>query len=924
MLFLLPALLRAQVVTLSPVFPTQNDVVTVTFDATGGNAALAGQSVVYAHTGVITSLSSSATAWRYVQGNWGTDDARVKMTSIGNNKFQLTYHIASFYGVPSAEKVLKLAFVFRNQDGSKVGRNADASDIFAEISDGSFQLLLDIQPSGSPPVLTLNDTLKITGQGSARSNLWLMIRDSVYAASNDTTMLWLQVPAASLGYGKHRIYLKSELNGTGHTDSSYVIIRPATASNVGNPPAGVRDGINYIDDNTVVLQLLAPFKNYVYAIGDFSNWELDPACELTRTPDGNRFWVRIDSLVAGREYRFQYSINKELLRVADPFADKLLDQHNDRYIPAETYPDLIPYPGGITTEYVSVFQTGQATYEWKHSTGFTKPAPDNLVIYELLIRDFIGRHDYRTLTDTLDYLQRLGVNAIELMPFNEFEGNESWGYNTVFYFAPDKYYGTKNDLKAFIDECHRRGIAVIMDMVLNHSFGQSSMVRMYFDNATGKPLNNPWFNADATHPYNVGYDFNHESSFTQAFVDTVLRYWVNEYHIDGYRFDLSKGFTQRNNPGNVAAWSAYDQSRINILKRMYDRMRQVSSDCYMILEHFADNNEEKELSSHGFMLWGNINHDFSEATMGYPADLSWASYAQRGWQSPNVVAYAESHDEERLMFKNLMYGAASGTYQVKDTATALARCEAAAVLLATLPGPHMIWQFGELGYGYSINHCPNGTIDESCRVANKPIRWDYTGQPARRRLYDVHAAINHLKTSRQVFRTRDFSYSLDQPVKTITLRDSSMNVVFVANFGTTDLRKVLFLPHAGMWYNYFSGDSVLFGDHDTLQIDAGNYALFTDVPLARPEVTPVTGLTETGMDGKLSLYPNPATGMVYITCGQGPDSYTICSVSGAIVASGELERGNPVISTSGLPSGMYFLTIRAGQMQATRKLLINH
>ena len=57
------------------------------------------------------------------------------------------------------------------------------------------------------------------------------------------------------------------------------------------------------------------------------------------------------------------------------------------------------------------------------------------------------------------------------MPFNEFEGNDSWGYNPDFYFAPDKYYGPKNTLKEFIDSCHSKGIAVIMDIALNHSFG---------------------------------------------------------------------------------------------------------------------------------------------------------------------------------------------------------------------------------------------------------------------------------------------------------------------------------------------------------------------------------------------------------------------------------------------------------------------
>ncbi len=100
-----------------------------------------------------------------------------------------------------------------------------------------------------------------------------------------------------------------------------------------------------------------------------------------------------------------------------------------------------------------------------------------------MVRDFIAAGNWQTLKDTLNYLKKLGVNAIEVMPFNNFEGASSWGYNPNFYFAPDKVYGTATALKQFIDACHQNGMAVIMDMVLNHSFGSSPMVQMYFDNS---------------------------------------------------------------------------------------------------------------------------------------------------------------------------------------------------------------------------------------------------------------------------------------------------------------------------------------------------------------------------------------------------------------------------------------------------------
>ncbi len=114
-------------------------------------------------------------------------------------------------------------------------------------------------------------------------------------------------------------------------------------------------------------------------------------------------------------------------------------------------------------------------------------------------------------------------------------------------------------MKRFIDECHRHGIAVIQDMVLNHSYGQSPLVRLYWDKQNNRPsAQNPWYNPVSPNPvYSWGYDFNHESEATKIFVDRVNRYWLTEYKVDGFRFDFTKGFT--NTPGDG---SAYDAARI--------------------------------------------------------------------------------------------------------------------------------------------------------------------------------------------------------------------------------------------------------------------------------------------------------------------------------------------------------------------------
>ena len=102
----------------------------------------------------------------------------------------------------------------------------------------------------------------------------------------------------------------------------------------------------------------------------------------------------------------------------------------------------------------------------------------------------------------------------------------------------------------------------------------------------------------------------------------------------------------------------------------------------MILEHFAENSEEIAFSNANFLLWGNLNFNYNEATMGYhedgKSDFSWISYKKRGWQDPHLVGYMESHDEERLMFKNLSFGNTFGSYSVKNLNTALERISLAA------------------------------------------------------------------------------------------------------------------------------------------------------------------------------------------------------------------------------------------------------
>ena len=293
------------------------------------------------------------------------------------------------------------------------------------------------------------------------------------------------------------------------------------------------------------------------------------------------------------------------LEIGDPYGELVLDPWNDQYISSSQYPNLPAYPNGLANWQNTVFRITEPAFNWTDDN-FQRPSSDRLVIYEALVRDFDEGQVFQDLMDRLDYLEYMGFNAIELMPVSEFEGNLSWGYNPTFRFAVDKFYGPKEKLKELVNACHERGIAVIMDIVPNHSFGTDPMVRLYQDADGSVSEDNPWYNKTSTHAFSPGYDFNHEDPWTREFWKRVFDFWLDEFHIDGYRVDLSKGLTQTNSGSDVGAWNQYDQSRVDILFDYGNHIWSEHPGTYMILEHLGGNDEEAALANGGFMLWGKM------------------------------------------------------------------------------------------------------------------------------------------------------------------------------------------------------------------------------------------------------------------------------------------------------------------------------
>lgn len=953
---------HAQLLSWSPAFiqDTSSKIV-ITCDATKGNKGLLNYTPVtnvYVHIGVITTASTSSTDWKYVPFTWGTTNLAANAPSVGTNLWQYTINggLRNFFNITNPnEKILKIAILFRNGNGSLKQANADGSDMYIPVYDNGLYARIDTPlkqptyiPILEPFTKNIGDTLVINAKASQPSRLTIYYNGSAIVQDSPAVTLSARPVIAAAGT---QTVIAEAYNGTVFSRDT-VSFLVSGGTNIAPLPNGVTDGINYEPgDTSVTLVLFAPHKNKIIVLGDFNNWTPSLNYQMNLTPDSLRFWIRITGLTPGVEYAYQYQIDGSLY-VADYNTEKVLDKNVDPQIPSTTYPNLKPFPAGAVGSLVSVLQTAKPAYNWQ-VTNFNRPDKRNLLIYELLIRDFTATQNWKGLQDTLTYLKRLGVNAIEVMPFNNFEGYSSWGYNPNFYFAPDKVYGTETAVKQFIDACHQQGIAVIMDMVMNHSFGSSPMVQMYWDPVNNIPAaNSPWFNQYPTHAYNVGYQFNHQSQATIDFRNRVITYWLTKYKIDGFRWDLAKGFTQKNtcdaygNNCNVAAWGNYDSGRVATWKNIYDKIQSVSSGAYCILEMFADNSEELVEANYGMMLWGNLNSNFNQATMGYsnPSwDISYGVYTNRGYSQPNLITYMESHDEERLMYKNEQYGNSNGSYNIKDTATGLKRNAMATALWAMIPGPKMLWQFGELGYDYSINYCMStNTVDPSgtCRTDPKPLRWDYLTQPNRLALYNVYAQLFKLRTNPIYSSTfaspKNISYNLGNAFKQLIVTGDSLSVVFVGNFDVNQQSATVTFPTAGTWYSYLTSKTITAsGGADNITLQPGEYYVYTNKNVNNTVVTAIPPITNPLENMQLQVMPNPAGANATVQFElpvSGNARIDVYNIEGQYMANiwnGFKPKGIQTISlysnnftNAGLPNGLYFIVLEQNGNRKVQKFLL--
>ena len=911
---------------ISPSSFNEDESITITFNGSSINESTWG----------VTNNALYLWAWSYDSNDansidcptngtaWASSNETNRLTyNSGTDTYTITFVPRTFF---NRTGIGRIGFLLKTKTG-----NGQSQDIYSEV--GKFQFVNTTPKNGTVNFISSGSNYPISYSTSLAANFVVKANgNQVYSANNVTSMF---TPYNVTVDSQMEVIATSVLDGTVLT--SKFSISPTPTVQTAAIPSYIRQGINYDpnDLTKVGLALYAPFKSYVHVIGSFNNWQVSSNYLMKRdTNNPNLYWIEITGLTPQQVYTFQYRTS-DGIKVADPYSTLVLSPDDDPWISSNTYPGLPAYPAGQQYD-VSVIQTAKPAYNWT-VTNFQKPAKQNLIVYEALVRDFTAEQNWQSMINKIPYIKGLNVNAIELMPVMEFDGNNSWGYNPGFHLALDKAYGTPEKFKEFIDKCHQNGIAVILDVALNHATGRSPLERLWSTSSTGGygdvASNNPYFNQLPKHAYNVFYDFNHSKDETRYYVNRVLEQWIKEYKIDGFRWDLTKGFTQNCTASDESCTGSYQQDRVDVLKLYSDYQWSYDPTSYIIFEHLGTDAEEQQWANYrinegkGVMMWDNLTGPFGQNTMGYNSNSNFnrIDFENHGFSDRRAVGYGESHDEERLMYKNLTYGNGS----VKTLSTALERQKAFGAVFFTVPGPKMIWQFGELGYDFSINRCENGTISNDCRLSPKPVAFTlgYDTDASRKAVYDTWSKILAIRLSNQVFDTTTFTVESGNLLPRIyvwndALPSSSLkNVVVVANFTTTAQTVTPNFPYAGTWYNLMDNTSMSASASTTVTLQPGEFRIFGNQTALATD--------ETKIDAKktsLQITQNPATdGLLKIRYNKAKNGQiNIYDLNGKLVKSFRLQsaKGDETFSLKGIGTGNYLVQLKSDEGLAVSKLII--
>ncbi len=564
-------------------------------------------------------------------------------------------------------------------------------------------------------------------------------------------------------------------------------------------PHNLRGGahVDLFAPHTVTFVLTAPFKPYVALVGDFNGWDTRTNRMVT---DGSGLWWTTIPHPGATRYGFYVAIDQDSHAwIGDPYATQVVWDEPTPW-------GWLPVPSA-------------PPFAWKDANWRTPPLRD-LAIYELCVRDFAGgwvadQPHYGALPDLLsyvDYLVALGVNAVELMPIQAFPGNSSWGYNPVFYFAIANSYGRPDDLKRLVDACHARGLAVILDVAFNHAWSQQPYYHIYppLYGPKGEWLAdwNPFFHQTpaAINGWG-GLDWDHFSPVTTHYFQDVVRFWLREYHVDGFRFDWVGGVEYDSRAPQRADFDPYHG-----MHAIGWAARQEKPDCLLIGEYWQLEGTNPAKSAARLVqetpmdaCWNDQFHHIVDEVLNQrweweKRDIyqALAGYREQGFTSAaQTVNYSCSHDEVRPEHEIKFYSGKHITRPRGWSLDQVARAKGLLGLIAlfTAPGVPLLWQGQEFAE------------DGARTIDFQPLDWAKLREPAHAAHYKQVVRLLHARRAHAALRSEHLAFFSTDFVqdKLVAFRrwanDASIGeqVVVALNFDHRQQRITLPFPHNGPW-----------------------------------------------------------------------------------------------------------------------------
>jgi 1,4-alpha-glucan branching enzyme len=542
--------------------------------------------------------------------------------------------------------------------------------------------------------------------------------------------------------------------------------------------------------SSIEFKLFAPYNKGAALTGSFCDWKEIP---MQKDKDGY-FRVTVDLEDGVYQYKFRIQSKSWFLEpdqwidVTDPYATNVdgMSEHENAIINVKDGKRIVD------------------THVWKYDD-HPLPADQELVIYEMHIADFSGGEDdplkrgkYKHAIEKLDYLCDLGINAIELMPVKEYPGDYSWGYNPRHFFAPESSYGSTADLKRLIDECHGRGIRVIMDGIYNHSEAASPLTQIdhdyWYHHSPRDPDNNwgPEFNYEF-------YDEKLETYPARRFIGETVRYWINEYHLDGIRYDAARQIANY----DFMHWIVQEAKQAAGEKPFYN-----------IAEHIPETTSITNVDGPMDGCWhDSFYHCILEHIIGETFDLERLKDVldckRQGFMgATNVINYLTNHDHNHVM-------AELGDRQILGE-DAFRRARLGAVLLMTAVGVPLIWMGEEFGeYKYKT-------------PSQAKIEWPLLAGELNQGLFSFYKGLISLRKENHALYTENIDFFHENPEAKVLAytrwNDEGSRIVVVANFSDQFLAgyQISEFPTDGTWHEW-TGDYDVEAQNNSLMTDLGGY-----------------------------------------------------------------------------------------------------